>query len=177
MDKDGNQIHAWMKPNIYANHSATLTDQNVILIRHFNIAPFKGGYRPVPGDKRLYLTAHTTVRLAPEKEDFPRYKFHLTELKDLRSALQIDTHLTDIMGKLVSMSERQMKRKRNDYECAIREIYVENEWGTVTRITLWGEAADQLTDEMLKDEQLNVVLIITSTRVREYGVCRLGYSI
>ncbi|KAI3941260.1 hypothetical protein MKX01_029834 [Papaver californicum] len=36
----------------------------------------------------------------------------------------------------------------------------------LTRITLWGEAADQLTDEMLKDEQLNVMLKITSTHVK-----------
>ncbi|KAI3877397.1 hypothetical protein MKX03_026454 [Papaver bracteatum] len=78
----------------------------------------------------------------------------------------------DVIGKLHSISNIVVKQVQEIYETRdvqMREICIANDAETTLKITLWGELADMIEDEMLeRNKNVPVVVIVTGTFVREH---------
>lgn len=71
-------------------------DQQLIRIKGFVVKSYRGGFRPIPGTRKLYVNAFTSIVVIQEDgQQIPRYKFVLAEFASLREKLG---QRTDLIG-------------------------------------------------------------------------------
>ncbi|PIA50770.1 LOW QUALITY PROTEIN: hypothetical protein AQUCO_01200189v1 [Aquilegia coerulea] len=153
------QVHATIPKRLITKYSAVIREGGVYFLQNLMclLLKAKGVYRPVQHRyKDTNVKPVSDIRLT-----FPKFKFDFVEYNNIKFIHGDNTYLTDVYGKLESVSN-VMNVERG----TLREIFLKDRSGTTLKVTLWGQANQQLPDDVVTASAGCPILVVTSSTVK-----------
>ncbi|PWA91943.1 hypothetical protein CTI12_AA084870 [Artemisia annua] len=172
VDERPNSIHVKVPAKLMNKYKSLIVEGRVHNIHRFMVREYKMLYRPL--DHKIFLEFCTATSVRPSSlplELFDRYVFEFIPFNMLGSRAGNDTYLTDVIGVLREwgpFGENEGETKSAHPQ--IRKIVVCDTRDLKLRISLWGKLALKYTDDMIRSQKdTNIIVILTSCKVRRYG--------
>ncbi|PWA79540.1 replication factor A protein 1 [Artemisia annua] len=172
VDERRNSIHVKVPAKLMNKYKSLIVEGRVHNIHRFMVREYKMLYRPL--DRKIFLEFCTVTSVRPSSlplELFDRYVFEFIPFNMLGSRAGNDTYLTDVIGVLREwgpLGENEGETKSAHPQ--IRKIVVCDTRDLKLRISLWGKLALKYTDDMIRSQKdTNIIVILTSCKVRRYG--------
>ncbi|PIA29365.1 hypothetical protein AQUCO_06000021v1 [Aquilegia coerulea] len=146
-----------------------LLDENVIkggvcvyFLQNLSVSPAKGVYRPVQHQYKVFFKWDTNVKpVSDVRLTFPKFKFDFVEYNNIKFRYGDNTYLTDVYGKLDSVSNVMNVEKGT-----LKEIFLKDKIGTTLKVTLWGQAIQELPDDVVIASAGCPILVVTSSTLK-----------
>ncbi|PWA82698.1 replication factor A protein 1 [Artemisia annua] len=172
VDERRNSIHIRVPAKLINKYKNLVVEGRVHNIHRFMVREYTMLYRPL--DRKIFVefcSATSVQRSSLPLELFDRYVFEFIPFNMLGSRAGNDTYLTDVIGLLREwgpVGENEGGSKSDNPH--IRKIVVCDTRDMKLRIKLWGKLALKYTDDMIRSQKdTNIIVILTSCRVRRYG--------
>ncbi|XP_050275044.1 replication protein A 70 kDa DNA-binding subunit D-like isoform X2 [Quercus robur] len=168
LDEQGNHIHARIKDAFVHQFRESLQAGNIYYIKNFGVIPYQIDYKIVTNEHMIKFYATTIVKPAEsDHPSIPKYKFECVLFEHLSGRCDKKVHLTDVIGKVSTISPVYEKDK-DGKPLKRRIIKIEDKRKLKIQITLWGDLAESITEDVCLDRSKSTILIITSTTVKSF---------
>ncbi|KAF2931715.1 hypothetical protein DAI22_05g232000 [Oryza sativa Japonica Group] len=170
LDAEGNSIHVSISKQLANHFRPKIKINSIYTFKNFKVMEHDK-YRVLKNNLKILFYHDTIVKEVKSKRQcFLDYYFEFTDRKTLRSRLNKDQQLSDVIGLLSGMKpiEQRMLGKNTSRErvCNMREIELLLLEGEKVKITLWGDILANMVDDDLLGKQ--TVFIATGLLVKEY---------
>ncbi|XP_026451655.1 uncharacterized protein LOC113351979 [Papaver somniferum] len=171
IDEEGDQIHASIPKDYMSIHGPKLTEGEAFYIENFDIGDPLGFHRPVVNEKKMIWRCDTFFKKANEKMSvIPKFKFAFMEFEDAKSRFtENNKHLIDVIDRLTILGRKKQILRKDGHETTLKELTIENTRGMSMRVSLFGNASEQISEEIAGDPETIVIIIIASACLRKFG--------
>ncbi|XP_074278710.1 uncharacterized protein LOC141602306 [Silene latifolia] len=169
LDTKGEHIHATIPQKWIRSFKDDIQEGRIYEVAHFEVAKNNRGYRPVHTNENLIkFTPFTSIIEQPEESNkIEKHKFEFHQLDLIHERNNKTDYLIDVIGVLTGVENKTEVRTEKGIT-EIRNIYIEDERQNEVKATLWGEAANFVSEADTRGPGVNKIIVITSTRVARY---------
>ncbi|EEC82987.1 hypothetical protein OsI_28022 [Oryza sativa Indica Group] len=177
MDEEGETIHATIWKNLIDNFRPMISENSIYAFSNFKVQE-STKYCPVDKDLKITFMYNTKVKeMKGASNKFKEYYFEFATRETLVDRVNKDKILSDVIGLLTKIkpieSRMIMKNSTNPRPKDIREIELLLLDGAKIRVTLWGQLAHSLNEDVIGN---HTVVVVTSTTVQEFNGLSLRSS-
>ncbi|CAN6232609.1 unnamed protein product [Urochloa humidicola] len=166
MDNQGETIRATIWKNLIDNFKPKIVEGCIYELNNFKVQE-DGRYRPVKNTLKIVFIYNTNIKKVKENPDkFQDYYFEFASRDTLLARKNIDTQCSDVMGLLTRIKQIEsrtiLKNTSNSRQRDIREIELLISRDHKVKLTLWGDLAHSLSEDVIGK---HTVVIVTSVMV------------
>ncbi|XP_056684686.1 replication protein A 70 kDa DNA-binding subunit B-like isoform X1 [Spinacia oleracea] len=165
LDEQGSQIQALVKKAIVSHFKDRLQEGRIYTTTHFNVGKNNRTRLQVENEYIIWFTSFTSVTLQEESSAaIPFHKFNLRPIDDLSERTNKIDVLTEVIGQLIGVENKITQNHDNNTDQR-RTIHIQDERTNKIAVTLWGQQADLVADDVAENGAQPKIVIITATRV------------
>ncbi|CAL5020152.1 unnamed protein product [Urochloa decumbens] len=167
MDEQGDTIRATIWKNLIDNYKSKITEGFIYELSNFKVQE-DIKYRPVNNTLKIVFLYNTNVKKVEEDTDrfHQDHYFEFASTDTLLARKNLDKQCSDVIGLLTKIKQIEsrtiLKNSSNPRQRDIREIELLISSDQKVRITLWGDLAHSLSEDVVGK---HTVLIVTTTMV------------
>ncbi|XP_031280327.1 replication protein A 70 kDa DNA-binding subunit B-like [Pistacia vera] len=161
MDEQSNVMHGTIPKNRVPKFRSQIHEGCIYLIRNVRVIECDTSYKPVEGTYRIqFLMTKSLKEIKEPRVAIPKFYFKFYVIHDLDNRSHDTTLLSDVIGILNGIGEIQEIISTKTHK---RYIRLE----TIT-ISLWGKICDEINEVLKMENGKAIVIIVTSTNVKEF---------
>ncbi|WOH00717.1 hypothetical protein DCAR_0520091 [Daucus carota subsp. sativus] len=167
MDAMNNKIHAFIPGQNVDKFEEKIIVPNLFIVSDFEVQAYKADdkFRCLHNTKQLIFDGETKMKDIEDDNSIAKEEvFDFYDHADLKNIADKNLHLTDIVGIIQDYDKLHPLKNRFGID-QVQMNFSITDGSSNVKVTFWDRMAEILNDEMAKETETPVIIIITSCKV------------